>query len=145
MPASSPADLPAPVRARLATERVAWLTTLRPDGAPHVTPVWFVALGAEAGTTRTGATWWVVTGATTVKARNLRGDPRVALALPDGDRPVVAEGRAALHDHDFPGEVVRAFAGKYDGWDVERPEPDGAAHLLVEVPVTRWLLRGTAS
>jgi len=27
---------------RLRQERHAWLCTLRPDGSPHITPVWFV-------------------------------------------------------------------------------------------------------
>ncbi|MFJ8363696.1 pyridoxamine 5'-phosphate oxidase family protein [Streptomyces sp. NPDC093984] len=29
---------------RLARERNAWLCTVRPDGSPHVTPVWFLYL-----------------------------------------------------------------------------------------------------
>jgi PPOX class probable F420-dependent enzyme len=140
----SPSDLPADVRARLVTEQVAWLTTLRPDGSPHVTPVWFVVLDAAPDRGRSGARWWVATGAANVKVQNLRGDPRVALALGDGDRPVVVEGRAELHDRALPDDAVRAFADKYDGWDVLHPEPDGTPRLLVEITVTRWLLRGAA-
>ncbi|WBB66098.1 pyridoxamine 5'-phosphate oxidase family protein [Micromonospora sp. WMMD812] len=37
------ATLPgAEVLARLDRERGVWLCTLRPDGSPHLTPVWFL-------------------------------------------------------------------------------------------------------
>ena len=140
----SPSGPPVELLARLGLEQVVWLTTLRPDGSPHVTPVWFVLLGGGAGGTGAAATWWVATGATNVKVTNLRHDPRVALALTLDQRPVVAEGRAELHADTFPAAVVRAFADKYDGWDVEQREPDGAPRLLVQIPVTRWLLQGSA-
>ncbi|MDG4794291.1 pyridoxamine 5'-phosphate oxidase family protein [Micromonospora sp. WMMD1082] len=35
------------VLARLEGERVGWLCTLRPDGSPHLTPVWLLYLGGE--------------------------------------------------------------------------------------------------
>ena len=123
------------VRGRLGTESVVWLTTLRPDGSPHVTPVWFVFADDS---------WWIASGSRNVKVRNLRGDSRVALALPDGHAPVVAEGTARLHVVDFPRHVVDAFQQKYDQWDIEGLEAPGVRRTLIEVTVSRWLMQGTA-
>ncbi|ASO21832.1 PPOX class probable F420-dependent enzyme [Actinoalloteichus hoggarensis] len=119
---------------RLTTERTTWLCTVRPDGSPHVTPVWFVYRDD---------TWWISTQEGNRKTRNLIAEPRVSLALPDGDAPLVAEGRAVVHRELHP-EIVAAFAEKYDGWDLTEPGYGSGASVLVEVPVTRWLLAGEA-
>lgn len=120
---------------RLRTDRNVWLCTLRRDGSPHVTPVWFVHLRDR---------WWISVQAGSVKARNISTDPRVSLALEDGDAPVVAEGRALVHTEAFPEDVVAAFHDKY-GYEIRTPE-DGSdlPRALVEVGVTRWLLSGEA-
>jgi PPOX class probable F420-dependent enzyme len=132
---ASPDPLPARVLDRLVRERNAWMCTLRPDGSPHVTPVWFVYQHGS---------WWIGTDARSVKVRNVTADPRVSVVLEDGDAPVVAEGRAILHHHDFRPDVVAGFAAKYHGWDVTRPYSPRSARVLFEVPVERWLLAGTA-
>lgn len=124
--------LPPHVETRLADERNVWLCTVRRDGSPHVTPVWFVYADG---------TWWIGCDARSVKVRNLEADPRVSLALEDGTTPVVAEGIAHLHRGDFPTTVVEAFASKYDGWDVRERVGE---RVLLEVAVRRWLLAGTA-
>ncbi|MEU1838523.1 pyridoxamine 5'-phosphate oxidase family protein [Micromonospora chersina] len=123
---------PPDVETRLADERNVWLCTVRHDGSPHVTPVWFVYADG---------TWWIGCDARSVKVRNLEADPRVSLALEDGTAPVVAEGVAHLRRGEFPTTVVEAFARKCEGWDVGEPEGE---RLLLEVPVRRWLLAGTA-
>lgn len=117
------------MRERLETERNAWMCTLRPDGSPHVTPVWFVHLHD---------TWWICSERPNAKLRNVSADPRVSLHLEDGDHPVVAEGRAIVHRTGYPVDVVSAFRVKY-GWDIDTPES-----VLYEVPVTKWLLSGEA-
>lgn len=128
-------SLPPTVRARLASERNAWLCTLRRDGSPHVTPVWFVYADRA---------WWIGCDGPSVKVRNVRADPRVSLALEDGTVPVVAEGLARVYDGEFPARIVAAFAAKYDGWDITRgPDPD-SVRVLLEVSVGRWLLAGSA-
>jgi PPOX class probable F420-dependent enzyme len=123
------------IRERLARERNIWLCTVRPDGSPHVTPVWFVYL-REA--------FWIGTDGDTVKARNAAQRPRVSLALEDGRTPVVAEGDATAHRGPFPADVTEAFAAKYAGWDVTAPYRPGRERALLEVPVRRWLLAGAA-
>jgi PPOX class probable F420-dependent enzyme len=58
--------------------RTAKAATMLPDGAPHVAPVWFVLDGEQVVFT----TW-----ADSVKGRNLRRDPRVALVVDDEKPP----------------------------------------------------------
>jgi hypothetical protein len=68
-PAAGPTPWPDVARA-LEQAELYWLTTLRADGRPHVTPL----IGAvEAGAVH------VCTGLREQKARNLERDPRVAL------------------------------------------------------------------
>ena len=120
---------------RLERDRNAWLCTLRRDGSPHVTPVWFVYLEG---------TFWISSGERNVKVRNLRSDARVSIALEDGDRPAVAEGRARVHTEPLRGDVLAAIAAKYGGWNAGvEVEPFGR-RVLIEVPVGRWLLKGAA-
>ncbi|MEI8166385.1 MAG: PPOX class F420-dependent oxidoreductase [Chloroflexales bacterium] len=72
--------------------RTAKLATVRPDGRPHVAPVWFALDGDAILFT----TWH-----TTVKAANLRHAARVCLCL-DDERPpyafVIIEGTAQISD-----------------------------------------------
>jgi PPOX class probable F420-dependent enzyme len=118
---------------RLKHERNIWLCTLRANGSPHVTPVWFV---------HTDETFWVSSGERNVKVRNIAADPRVSMALEDGDAPVVAEGTARLHRGPLRSDVLTAIAAKYDGWDAAAVVEPFGARVLIEVPVTRWLLTG---
>ncbi|KOU67281.1 pyridoxamine 5'-phosphate oxidase [Streptomyces sp. MMG1533] len=127
--------LQAAVLDRLAGERNVWLCTVRPDGSPHVAPVWFVF--------RQGS-WWFGADGGSVKVRNLERYSRVSLALEDGRLPVVAEGDAVLRRGPYPQEITDAFAAKYDGWDVSAPHRPGGDRVLVEVAVRRWLLAGAA-
>ncbi|MCG5437859.1 hypothetical protein [Micromonospora foliorum] len=68
----------------------------------------------------------------------------MSLALESGNAPVVAEGAAHVHRSGFPSPVVEAFARKYDGWDVGRQVGPDGERVLLEIPVRRWLLAGTA-
>ena len=68
--------------------RTAKLATVGADGRPHVAPIWFVL---------DGDTVIFTTGESTVKGRNLRRDPRVALSVDDETPPfafVLIEGTA---------------------------------------------------
>ncbi|WP_405778682.1 pyridoxamine 5'-phosphate oxidase family protein [Streptomyces sp. NBC_00859] len=122
------------VLGRLATERNVWLCGVRPDGSPHVTPVWFVFAQGS---------WWIGVDGNSVKVRNFRVNPRVSLALEDGRAPVVAEGEVRLRHDGFPAEVTAAFAAKY-AWDVTVPDRPDSERVLLEIPVSRWLLCGAA-
>lgn len=92
--------------------RTAKLATVRPDGRPHVTPVWFLVDGDEIVT----MTWH-----TSVKARNLRIDPRAALTVDLEEPPyafVMVEGTVTLAE-DPPDKlsIATAIGGRYMGPD----------------------------
>jgi hypothetical protein len=102
-------------------EARAWLTdtvhnavcaTVRPDGRPHATPVWYTVDGDDFVFT----TWH-----TTAKARNLRASGEVMLVVQDERPPydyAVVEGRAQLLD-DLPDcrRIAFLLGAKYMGED----------------------------
>jgi hypothetical protein len=84
----------------------AWLATIDPDGAPHVTGL--------------GAIWhdgafWFETGERSRKGRNLARDPRCTLSLATQDFDLVVDG--AAHVVDDPA-VVADLAAQWaaGGW-----------------------------
>ena len=68
---------------RLTASRNYWLATTRPDGRPHVAPVW--------GAWVDGALYFG-TEPTSVKARNLAVNPTLVVHLESGDDVVILEG-----------------------------------------------------
>ena len=118
---------------RLEREANVWLGTVRPDGRPHLVPIWFVFVNDS---------FWLATGADSVKVTNIRTNPNVVVSLEAGNRPVVAEGTATIRPRPFPTPVVAAFERKYD-WDISVTEdPDVGLVALVEVAVARWIQGG---
>lgn len=96
----------------LGRARTATLATVRADGRPHAAPIWFHLDGDVLVFT---------TGEATVKARNMRRDPRVTLCVDDQEPPfafVVIEGRAELtaDDPDLLPWATR-IGGRYMGED----------------------------
>ncbi|MEZ4331359.1 MAG: TIGR03618 family F420-dependent PPOX class oxidoreductase [Myxococcota bacterium] len=88
----------------------AHLATLQPDGAPKVEPVW---LGRE------GDRLLVATDRKSLKARNIEGDPRVAISLVALDNPyeqLLIRGRVVetRNDDDLVGldALSQAYLGK---------------------------------
>ena len=97
------------VKHRLTTESNIWLATARPNGTPHLAPIWFVWVEGRV---------YVCTSADSVKARNLRTNPSVSFALENGNAPVVLEGRACFTSiESVPPAVIEAFQRKYD-WNI---------------------------
>jgi PPOX class probable F420-dependent enzyme len=70
---------------RLTAAHDYWLATVRPDGAPHVMPVWGVWLDGQL---------WFSSGLGSRKARNLAADTRCTVTTDDARDPVVVEGTA---------------------------------------------------
>jgi PPOX class probable F420-dependent enzyme len=82
-----------------------WVATSRPDGRPHVMPVWGVWLD--------GAIWFS-SSAGSRKARNLAGNPHCAITTDNADEPVVIEGTAVLiQDLEAIAGFVAATNRKY--------------------------------
>jgi PPOX class probable F420-dependent enzyme len=90
---------------RLTQSRDYWLATVRPDGRPHLMPVWGVWDGRAI---------WFSCSLRSSKTRNLNADPRCSLATDNAWEPVVAEGVAAVvTDHDALARFVALENEKY--------------------------------
>ncbi|MFB7586469.1 pyridoxamine 5'-phosphate oxidase family protein [Streptomyces sp. NPDC056169] len=115
----------------LTRPHTATLTTLRPDGTPHVAPVRFTfdaATGLARVTTRAGAR----------KAQNVAAAgpvARVALCQVDGFRWATLEGRATVTDDPLRlAEAVRRYTARYRA---APPTPPDLA--VMEIAVDRVL------
>jgi PPOX class probable F420-dependent enzyme len=97
----------------LSAPRTGSLATVRPDGRPHVVPIWFDLDGDDLLFT----TWH-----TTVKAANLRRDLRLAICVDDPTPPfafVLIEGTAEFSDNlEELKEWATRIAGRYMGQDL---------------------------
>ena len=120
-----------------------WLSTVRADGRPHVTPLVGVWLDGDLHFT---------TGGGEQKASNLRGNPQVALTTGcntwEGGLDVVVEGAAvAVTDQDALRRLAEAWAQKWDGrwtWTIgdgcfHHEEGDAEAVLVFAVHPTKVL------
>ncbi|GAA1935960.1 PPOX class F420-dependent oxidoreductase [Kitasatospora viridis] len=119
------------------TERhICTLTTLRPDGTPHVVPVG-ATFDPETGIAR------VITSAGSRKARNVAAagaaGALVSLCQVDGGRWGTLEGRAVLRDE--PAEVADAERRYAERYRTPRPNPE---RVVIEIAVTRTLGRGVS-
>jgi len=127
-----------PDHAEALRSRTAWLTTLRPDGSPHTTPIWFVADDELVG----GERIWMASSTVNRKVQHLAADPRASLSIDGtGSAPQVAEGLVTIHELAGHEPIVRALAAKYVGWDPTDEAQDGP-RVLLELQVRRWLLGG---
>ena len=95
------------VRRFLEKEPVVWLSTVRPDGAPHIVPIWF---------------WWdgeavlVFSKPEAQKVRNMRAHPAVMLGVgdPEDDFDIgLLEGRAELLDRPTADVMPPTHLEKY--------------------------------
>jgi PPOX class probable F420-dependent enzyme len=90
---------------RLKSSHDYWLATVRPDGRPHVMPVWGVWSG--------GALWFS-TGGRSRKAANLALDDRCTLTTDDAINPVVIDGTAeVVADSESLESFLEALNAKY--------------------------------
>jgi hypothetical protein len=130
-PLDAPADYPFPkgndrllpwpkTLEQLEASRIYWLATVRPNGTPHVAPLWGVwhdnVLYFEGSPT----TRW---------ARNLAANPAASVNLESGVDVVIAEGTAEQFtlDAELRGQLIAAWGAKYGQYG---PQPN-----------TEWLFR----
>lgn len=119
----------------LDTTRTAKLATVRPDGRPHVAPVWFDLDGDDLVFS---------TSERSVKGRNLIADPRLSICVDDDQPPfafVIVEGKAQLSRDPV---ALRTWAGRigarYMGVDETERLAElngGPGNVLVRVIPTR--------
>lgn len=89
---------------------ISYISTVRPDGAPHVTPVWHHYDGKKA---------FVVAEDSSVKVNNLRDNPRAVLCVPTAISPhkyVLIRGDTSL-SYDKIDELTLTMAVNYLGPD----------------------------
>ena len=111
--------------------RLCTVTTLRPDGTPHVVPMG-VVLDPDAGVA------WAITSATSWKVRNIRAagpqGARFAACQVEGRHWSTLEGVVrVLDDEESVREAERRYAERYK---VPRPNPERVA---LRVEITRVL------
>ena len=111
VPASLEGALPwAWAQQRLSRSHNYWLTSVRPDGAPHTMVVWGIWLERA---------YYFSTGATTRKARNLQQNPNCIVCSENAEEAVIVEGVARkLDDDEIPQQAFTDYKEKY-GWELD--------------------------
>ena len=85
------------------------VTTVRPDGAPHVMPVWGVWLDGA---------WYFSTSESSRKSRNLEQNANCVVCNDNVEESVILEGSARrLKDDDIPKQAFVDYKAKY-GWEL---------------------------
>ncbi len=124
----------------LAAPLLARIATVRPDGRPHIAPMWF---------------WWdgtsmyMETPPDSVKANNLRSNPFCAITvdITEGGlrfKSVILEGRAELLDDPvYARDMARRVYTKYLGEEgVRSPTPASMIsnpHVIIKLTPSRIL------
>lgn len=103
-----------------------WFASTRPDGRPHLTPVWFAYQGGLL---------YVCIEPEGVKGRNLSQNPHVTVALEDGLHPLICEGVARPIDKPWPKAVTDSYTQKYE-WDILN---ETQYTRLFEISPRKWL------
>jgi len=110
----------------------AHLATLMSDGSPQSVPVW---VGRE------GEHIIVCTGEGSLKAKNTRRDPRVALSIVDFTNPyeeVQVRGRVTERRPDSDFKTMDKVSHKYTGKPFPFRQPEGRVVLVIEVEKVRY-------
>ena len=108
---------PQEIDAYLEGPHVAHFASIRENGTPHISPVWYQ--WADGKVT-------VVSGDSAVKTRNVRRNPKVAISVATDEWPyqyVILEGNATVRSDNLK-EAVRSIFSRYEG--DERGEQDAA-------------------
>jgi PPOX class probable F420-dependent enzyme len=102
--------LPSEVLALVDGGNVAHVATLMADGAPHSVPMWIASEGDRVA---------FLSSPSSVKARNIRRDPRVSISVTESDRPnsmAQVRGRVAeIVDGDRGWAIIDRIAQRYIG------------------------------
>ncbi len=98
-----------------------WIATTRPDGRPHVTPIWGVWVDNALYFDGPPTTRW---------ARNITSNPAAAVHLESGDDVVIVEGvvEDLVTDPSTGGRIIQAWATKY-GRLLPQPDTEGIFRL----------------
>jgi PPOX class probable F420-dependent enzyme len=121
----------------LDVEPVIWLSTVRPDGTPHLVPIWF---------SWDGQSILIASKPHARKVANLRANPRVMLALgePDDDFDVgLLEGIAEVLDAPaaavLPITHLRKYRDEMAAIGLSRDDYLATYSLVIRIRPTRFL------
>jgi len=133
----SPAD--AHALARLAVDKIGWLTSVTPAGQPQTFPVWFLWEDGEV---------LVYSSSKAKRNANLEAHPRVSFHLEgdgDGGDLVILEGTARIDDATPAPDQHAAYMAKYRGAMID--DVGSVERFLAEytVPVRITPTRGRAT
>ncbi|HTM48193.1 MAG TPA: pyridoxamine 5'-phosphate oxidase family protein [Bryobacteraceae bacterium] len=129
------------VEERMSGSRNYWVATTRPDGRPHVMPVWGVWVEGR---------FYFSTDRGSRKGRNLAQQPAITVHLESGDDAVILEGAASLvTDATLLSAIDDAYNGKYGIRVVGHPGDSGIYAVTLQkvfawrekdfpVSATRW-------
>jgi PPOX class probable F420-dependent enzyme len=111
----------------------AHLATLMPDGSPQSVPVW---IGRE------GDRLVISTGESSLKAKNIKRDPRIALSVVNFKNPyeeLQIRGRVIERRPDPQFKTIDSISHKYTGKPFPFRNPIGQVALVIEVEKERYL------
>jgi F420H(2)-dependent biliverdin reductase len=111
---------------RLESQQNIWFSSVRPNGRPHLTPVWFVWHSGK---------FYCGIDPHSVKSQNIHHNPHVVLALEDGTSPVICEGTVQVVQPPFSEDLLAAFFKKYE-WNLLKEEQ---FNQVVEITPVKWL------
>ena len=126
-------------RERISKSHNYWLTTVRPDGAPHTMVVWGIWLDGA---------YYFSTSATSRKGRNLQQNPNCVVCTENAEEAVIIQGVARkLDDDKIPQQAFTDYKAKY-AWELDPkmgPVYEVAPKTVFAIPekqfpkaVTRW-------
>jgi PPOX class probable F420-dependent enzyme len=106
------------------------------DGSPHLTPVWYLHENGKL---------IVTTPENTVKARNVRRDPRVVLLVDDGETYVMIRGYGRVSEGKGAEMITEKLALRYEGKRNARKKADELLrdkHVMIEVTPHKIVSQG---
>ena len=125
---------PEEIDAYLGVPHVAQLATIRPDGGPHIAPVWYIREGGQVK---------VMTFESSVKVRNIESNPKVALSVATDGHPyryIILEGDAVVTKENLSQEVERLcvhYEGPERGEEYTKELLAGSGMVVIDVTVRK--------
>ena len=117
------------VTSQMAVSRNYWVATTRPDGRPHVMPVWGLWLNEA---------FYFSTDRSSIKGRNLAANPHLVVHLESGDEVVILEGLAeVVKERILLTQFTEAYEAKYQ-FRPEVNETAGGVYRLQARAVFAW-------
>ncbi len=129
------------VEERMIAAQNYWVATVRPEGRPHLTPVWGVWMDGV---------FYFGSGPQTRKVRNLSENPHVAVH-PEGEDVVILEGVAETITDPGPALAERVYAASTSKYGMGSHDIEGSYAVRPRVvfawsgsgfpnTATRWVL-----